>query len=110
MRTSFNLISSVMVQTANTIRGLFFVLIAVFFGVYPVVLTVLERFRITSELRFRQTTNANLYHVTKFPLLYLSFTVHYFYTLISSFTQFLSIKIVLSCFYLLSFYFEKFST
>ena len=38
------------------------------------------------------------------------FTVHYFYTLISSFTHFLSIKIVLSCFYLLSFYFEKFST
>ena len=31
--------------------------------------------------------NANLYHVTKFPL-YLSFTVHYFYTKISGFTQF----------------------
>ena len=33
------------------------------------------------------TSNANLYHVTKFPL-YLSFTVHYFYTKISSFTHF----------------------
>ena len=57
-----------MVQTANTIRGLFFVLTAVFFGVYPVVLTLLERLRITSESRLRQTTNADLYHVTKFPL------------------------------------------
>ena len=68
MRTSFNLISSVVVQTANTIRGLFFVLTAVFFGVYPVVLTLLERLRITSESGLRQTTNADLYHVTKFPL------------------------------------------
>ena len=40
------------------------------------------------DSRLRQTANANLYHVTKFPL-YLSFTVHYFYTYISSFTQFL---------------------
>ena len=68
MRTSFNLISSVVVQTANTIRGLFFVLTAVFFGVYPVVLTLLERLRITSESGLRQTTNADLYHVAKFPL------------------------------------------
>ena len=29
--------------------------------------------------RLRQTANAYLYHVTKFPL-YLSFTVHYVYT------------------------------
>ena len=81
MRTS---LSSVMVQTANTIRGLFFVL---FFGVYPVVLTLLEWLRITSESRLCQTANAKLYHVTKFPL-YLAFTVHDFYTLISSFRQF----------------------
>ena len=40
---------------------------------------------------------ANLYHVTKFPI-YLSFTVHHFYLLISRFAQFLSIRIVLSCF------------
>ena len=36
----------------------------------------------------RLTANANLCLVTKFPL-YLSFTVHYFYTYISSFMQFL---------------------
>ena len=29
--------------------------------------------------RLRQTANANLYHVAKFPL-HLSFTVHYYYT------------------------------
>ena len=39
------------------------------------------------SITFRETANTNLYHVTKFPL-YLSFTVHYFYTKISSFTQF----------------------
>ena len=43
-----------------------------------------ERLSITFTL---QTANANLYHVTKFSL-YLSFTVHYFYTKINSFTQF----------------------
>ena len=34
-------------------------------------------------------------------------TVHHFYSLISSFTQFLSIRIVLPYFHLLIFYFEK---
>ena len=42
--------------------------------------------------------------------LYLSFTVLYFYTKIFSSTQFLIDKNFLSCFYLLIFYFEKFST
>ena len=37
--------------------------------------------------RLRQTANASLYHVTKIPL-YLSITVHYFNTWISSYTQF----------------------
>ena len=46
----------------------------------------------------RQTANANLYYVTKFPL-YLSFTVHYLYALISSFhANFLSVRIVVSRF------------
>ena len=54
----------------------------------------------------RQT---NFYHVTKFSL-FLSFTVHYFCTKISSFTRVLSIRFVLGCFYLLTFYFAKFST
>ena len=34
---------------------------------------------LVERLRFTFTSNANLYHVTKFPL-YLSFTVHYFYS------------------------------
>ena len=51
----------------------------------------------------------NLYHVTKFSP-YFSCTVHCLYTRISSFMPVLSIRIVLDCFYLLIFYFEKFST
>ena len=51
----------------------------------------------------------NLYHVTKFSV-FLSFTFHYFYTKISWFTGVLSVRFVLGCFYLLIFYFEKFST
>ena len=51
----------------------------------------------------------NLYHLCKFSL-YLSFTVHYLYKKVSSFTPLLSITSVSSCFYLLIFYFEKFST
>ena len=51
----------------------------------------------------------NLYHVTKFYV-FLSFTVHYFCTKISRFSRVLSIRFVLGCFYLLIFYFEKFST
>ena len=51
----------------------------------------------------------NLYHVTKFSP-YFSFTVYCFYTKISSFMPVLSKRIVLDCFYLLIFYFEKFST
>ena len=42
---------------------------------------------VDSASRLRQTENANLYQVTKFSF-YLSFTVHYFNTQISSFTQF----------------------
>ena len=39
----------------------------------------IKEIREVKHLRLRQTANANLYHVIKF-LLYLSFTVHYFYT------------------------------
>ena len=52
----------------------------------------------------------NLYHVTKFSPLKLSLIVYYFYTKITSFTQALSKEIVLSSFYLLIFYFDRFST
>ena len=51
----------------------------------------------------------NLYHVTKFSP-YFSFTVYCFYTKIGKFIPVLSKRIVLDCFYLLIFYFEKFST
>ena len=44
-----------------------------------------------------------MYHVTIF-FLFMSFTVHYFYTKISVFTSFLSIRNVLDCFYLLIFF------
>ena len=60
--------------------------------------------------RIRQTANANLYHLTKFSPLKLPLIVYYFYTKITSFTQALSKEIVLSRFYLLIFYFDKFST
>ena len=40
---------------------------------------ILRRNRLSISSRLRQTANNNLYHLTKFPL-YLSFTVHYFYT------------------------------
>ena len=46
---------------------------------------------VTWPVPCRETANMNLYHVTKLPL-YLSFTVHYFYTYISSFAQFFSHK------------------
>ena len=49
----------------------------------------------------------NLYHVTKFSP-YFSFTLHCFYTKISSFMPVLTIGIVPDCFYLLIFYSEKF--
>ena len=58
---------------------------------------------------FTSNGNANLYHVTEL-LVYLSFTAHYFYTLISSFTQLFIHKNCLSNFYLLIFNVEKFST
>ena len=57
----------------------------------------------------RQTANVNLQHVTKFSP-YFSFTVYCFYTKIDSFMPVLSLRIVLDCFYVLIFYFEKFST
>ena len=44
----------------------------------------------------------NVYHVTKFSL-HLSFTVRYFYSKISCFTLFLSVRTVLSCFHLFFF-------
>ena len=56
------------------------------------------------------TANMNLYHVTKFPLR-LPFTVHHnHYTKIGRFTPILSIRIILSCFYLLISHFENFAT
>ena len=57
----------------------------------------------------RQTANVNLYQKTKFSL-YASFTVHYSFSKMSSFTPVLSLKTVLDSFYLLIFYLEKFST
>ena len=58
---------------------------------------------------FTANANVNLYHVTNF-FIYLSFTVHYNYKKISRFTPILYIRIVLSCFYLLTTHFENFST
>ena len=66
-------------------------------------------FFLSERLRFTFTANVNLYHVTKFSP-YFSFTVYCFYTKISSFMPVFSTRIVLDCFYLLIFYFEKFST
>jgi len=60
------------------------------------------------EIKIAFAANMNLYHVTKFSI-YLSFTVHYNYTKSVKFTPFLSITIVLSCFYLLISHFENFS-
>ena len=62
------------------------------------------------ESGLRQTANVNLYHVTKFCLLYFSFTVHYFFSKISSLTLVLAIRTVLDSLYLFIFCFEKFST
>ena len=57
------------------------------------------------------TSNGKLEFVPRDQVpLYLSFTVLYFYTKICSSTQFLIDKNFLSCFYLLIFYLEKFST
>ena len=61
------------------------------------------------ESRLWKTANENLYHLIKFSL-YLLFTVHYLYKEVSCFLPVLYIRIVLSCFYLLIFYFEKFSS
>ena len=61
----------------------------------------------SSVSRLQQTVNENLYQVTEFSL-YASFTVHYFFSKVSSFTPVLSIKTALDG--LLIFYFEKFSS
>ena len=55
-----------------------------------------------------QTANANLYHVTMFLICRLPFIISTQKLAVSR--NFLSIRIVLSSFYLLIFYFEKFST
>ena len=55
------------------------------------------------------TANVNLYHLSKFSI-YLSYTVHCNYTKIGKLTPILSIRIVLSCFYLLISHSENFST
>ena len=57
--------------------------------------------------RLRQTVDVNLYRVSKFSP-YFPFTLHCFYTKISSFMPVLTIGIVPDCFYLLIFYSEKF--
>ena len=62
------------------------------------------------SIMFTSNGKANLYHVTKFPPLiavYCSFST---YKLVVSPNFFNSIRIVLSCFYLLTFCFEIFST
>ena len=51
----------------------------------------------------------NLYHVTKFSP-YFPFTLYYFYKKISSFLLVLTTGTIGDCFYLLTFYSEKFST
>ena len=57
--------------------------------------------------RLRQTANVKLYHVIKFPLyLRLRFIISTHNLVVSR--NFLSTRIVLSCFYLLIFYFKKF--
>ena len=61
------------------------------------------------ESRLWKTAKENLYHLIKFSL-YLLFTVHYLYKEVSCFLPVLYIRIKLSCFYLLIFYFEKFSS
>lgn len=58
------------------------------------------------ESRLRQTAKMNLYHVIKFSFL-LSFTVHYLFKNIVSFTLVVLIRIVLNCFNLPIFHFEK---
>ena len=71
-----------------------------------------ERFLLVSTILLesqRQAANVNLHHVNKFPI-FLSFTVHYNYTEIISFMSALSMRIALSRFYQLIFYFEKFSS
>ena len=68
-----------------------------------------EKGYLLKATRLRQTANVILYHVTKFSP-YLSFTVHYDWTKSGRDTPVLSIRIVLSCFYLLFSYFENFST
>ena len=62
----------------------------------------------TRASRLRQTADVNLYHVTKFPP-YFSPTLYCFYAKMSSFIPVLTIGIVLDSFYLLVFYYEKFS-
>ena len=70
---------------------------------------VYGRRNFTTKVKRHVYAREDLYQVTKFPLC-LSFTAHYFCIQTSSFTQFLSIRIALSCFLMLIFYFEKFST
>ena len=55
------------------------------------------------------TANVNLYHLSKFSI-YLSYIVHCNYTKIGKLTPILSIRIVLSCFYLPISHSENFST
>ena len=56
-----------------------------------------------------QTADVNLYHMTTFSP-YFPFTLYCFYTKTSSFMPVFTLGIVRDCFYLLIFYFEKFST
>ena len=62
------------------------------------------------ESCLQKTANINKIFVPRDQVfLLLSFTVHYNYMEISGLTLVLSIRIVLGCFHLLIFYFEKFS-
>ena len=66
------------------------------------------RLLLLQRLSIAFTAKVKLYHVIKFPL-YLSFAAHYNYTKFCRFTLILSLRIVLSCFYLLISHFENFS-
>ena len=74
----------------------FVVFLKIFFWIYIYIFFRGFKHRVNQErlLRWRQTTNVNLYRVTKFSI-YLSFTVHHNYTKIGRFTPILSI---LNCF------------
>ena len=75
----------------------FLLLLQASFRVFFVVFFVNRVLSITFTSKSIQTANANLYYVTKFPL-YLSFTVNISTRKLVVSRNFLSIRIVFSCF------------